>query len=92
MEQAWQGDDVLALGFHGKRYGVVIQMPWYWGLPVSVALTSAGYDDDPVAVAGDRRELVFHLHCAATQVKLGPVRPYNPRLLVNVDGVTESGR
>ena len=85
LEQLWVADEVLMDPVAGARYGVVIEMPEYWGVCAGFALKSVRVLDDENKAMREHREAIVTLTGQATQVKLAPVRPMTLKIKVNPD-------
>lgn len=75
VEDSWIADGVLMDHRDGPRYGVVLEMPGYWGTCASFSLLSSRVMDDAEGVMRGQREATFQITGRAAQVKLGPVQP-----------------
>src|SRR5215831_3942382 len=81
IETAFQNDDnVLVAPSNGVRYGMVVPMPGYWGLPCRLTLLASLKLDDPDTAARKIEELRFRIVAQAQHVKLGRVPPFRLRL------------
>lgn len=75
LEDLWVAKGVLMDHAQGARYGILIDMPDYWGVTASFSLMYVRTMDDPDAAMRNHREAVVGVTARADHVKLGPVQP-----------------
>lgn len=85
LEQAWVADGILMDQVAGARYGILLEMPEYWGLCAGFSLVSARTLDDEDKAMREHREAVLSVKGVASQVTLRPVRPLNLTVRVDMD-------
>lgn len=64
----------------GARYGIVVEMPEYWGLTCRLTLLASRKLDDADTAAKNIHEGRLVLRAEARHVKLGPVSPFRLKI------------
>lgn len=75
LEDTFVAAGVLMNEIEGPRYGIIVPMPEYYGLPCRFALSEGRVLDDLETAMRDKREAVLTISAQAPHVTLGPVRP-----------------
>lgn len=83
VEDMWVDDEVLMDHQEGARYGILIDLPQYWGVTATFTLMSMETLDNEDAAMRNHREATFSIMGRAPAVKLGPVQPC--KLTIKVD-------
>lgn len=64
----------------GARYGILLDLPEYFGLQGRFSLQSTRVLDDPEATTRNQREAIMVVRAQAPQVKVGIVQPFKLRV------------
>ena len=80
VETSFVAPEVNIAPVLGERYGVVIDMPGYWGLPVTLKLLGSRKLDDADSAAKNIWQAEFRIAAQARHVKLGPVVPFRVKI------------
>jgi len=86
FEQLFVSDGILMDHQQGRRYGRLITLDAYYGLPARYSLQSVTVDDDGEAALKNRREATFLVRAQAKLVKVGVVYPFVLTIRELVDG------
>ncbi len=84
IEAAFVDPAVLLAPPLGARYGLVVDVPEYWGLPITLKLLGSRKLDDADRAAKGQWEAEFRIAVQGRHVKLGPVRPFGLRITEQV--------
>lgn len=74
IEDSWIAPGVL-MAPEGARYGILLDMPDYWGLSLLASIKSSRISDDSDSALREHREGTISISAQAAVVKLGPVQP-----------------
>lgn len=80
VEGAFVAPEVNIAPRLGERYGTVVDMPEYWGLPVALKLVGSRKLDDADAASKNIWETEFRITAQARHVVLGPVVPFSVKI------------
>lgn len=80
VETAFVAPEVNIAPRLGERYGVVVDMPGYWGLPVMLKLLGSRKLDGADNAAKNINEAEFRISAQARHVVLGPVVPFSVKI------------
>jgi len=75
VEQMWVADGLLMDHAAGARYGILLEMPEYFGVCAGFSLKSARVLDDEDRAMREHREAIITLMGVAPQVTVRAVRP-----------------
>ena len=85
FEKLFVADRLLMDHEQGRRYGRLITLTTYHGLPARYSLQSVTVDDDADSAMKNRRESTFLVRAQAKLVKVGFVAPFVLRITEIVD-------
>ena len=74
IEDAFQTPNVMQ-DPQGQRYGLLLDLPEYWGLKARASLLSGSNSDSDDAAMRNQREATFVISMQADKVQLGEVYP-----------------
>jgi hypothetical protein len=92
IEEAFQMRE-LTMNPNGQRYGLLVDLPEYWGMTARASLLNGSNSDNEDSAARNQREATFTVSMQAPKVQLGPVYPFTVTLtekLATGDGRTVS--
>ena len=75
LEDKFRAPRLLMDDAAGPRYGIIVEMPEYYGMCARFALQSARVVDDEDRAMREQRDAVFVISGQAPQVTVGPVAP-----------------
>ena len=90
IEESFVAPRVLMDDAQGPRYGLILQLPEYYGLAARFALQSARVIDDEERTMREQRDAVLTVSSQAPQVRVGPVYPLNLKIRLSIDGEERS--
>jgi hypothetical protein len=85
FERLFVEDGLLMNHEQGRRYGRLVTLQAYFGLPARFSLQSVSILDDQETAIRNRNEAVFVVRAQAKQVRLGPVQPFTLKIVEKVD-------
>jgi hypothetical protein len=80
LETAFVAPEINIAPRLGERYGTVVDMPEYWGLPVVLKLLGSRKLDDQDSSAKNNQQAEFRISAQARHVVLGPVVPFRVKI------------
>ncbi len=78
-------DQMLIAPDRGNRYGVLVDMPEYFGAPARFGLKAVGMQDEGESAMREQRETVFTVMAQGKQLRVGLVQPFTVRVTVDPD-------
>lgn len=85
VEDAFQS---VQINKPGPRYGLVVQLPEYYGVDARLAVLDGQLIDSEDSAMRERRDAVFTISASAPRVQVGPVWP----LALRITKTLEDGR
>lgn len=86
LEDMWIADGVLMDHVDGPRYGILLDLPAYWGITSTFSLQTVRILDNEESAQRQHREAVLSVTGRASQVKLGPVQPMKLTITQSLTG------
>lgn len=75
LENSFQASGVLMDQSKGPHYGIVVDLPEYWGLKAQAWLIDGSNSDNEDSAMRNQREATFSVRMQCSKVQLGPCNP-----------------